>query len=172
MTPMRVVATLIVAAAIMGWVVAIGRGDPLQNDKPVIGRIEVHVVGVADGDTIDVEFRGHVSTVRLLGIDTPETHHPNKPVQCFGPEASAWTTSTLMGATVELEFDQQRRDVYDRLLAWVWLDGELVNTTLVKLGYARLLLIPPNLAHGRALLTALESAQGRQAGLWASCESR
>jgi micrococcal nuclease len=169
MTPTRVVATVIVAAAIMGWVVAVGRGDPLHDDKPIIGRIQAHVVDVADGDTIDIEFRGDVHTVRLLGIDTPETHHPTKPVQCFGPEASEFTTQALLGRTVELEFDQQRRDAYGRLLAWVWLDGELFNKTVVSVGNARLLLIPPNLAHGRTLLKAQQLAISTGVGLWAAC---
>lgn len=169
MTPTRVVATVIVAAAIMGWVVAVGRGDPLHDDKPIIGRIQAHVVDVADGDTINIEFRGDVHTVRLLGIDTPETHHPTKPVQCFGPEASEFTTQVLLGQTVELEFDQQRRDAYGRLLAWVWLDGELFNKTVVSVGNARLLLIPPNLAHGRTLLKAQQLAISTGVGLWAAC---
>jgi micrococcal nuclease len=75
----------------------------------------------------------------------------------------------LLGQTVELEFDQQRRDAYGRLLAWVWLDGELFNKTVVSVGNARLLLIPPNLAHGRTLLKAQQLAISTGVGLWAAC---
>ena len=75
---------------------------------------------VVDGDTIAVAFGAHTENVRLIGIDTPETKHPTKPVECFGPEASAHTAELLPpGTPVDLERDVEARDVYDRLLAYV-----------------------------------------------------
>ena len=80
----------------------------------------------------------------MARFDTPETHHPTKPVQCFGPEAAAYTKSRLEGRTVVLEDDVEPRDLYDRRLAYVYLDGHRFNDELIEKGYARLLVIPPN----------------------------
>jgi endonuclease YncB( thermonuclease family) len=84
------------------------------------------VVDVLDGDTIVVRrVGGGDETVRMLGIDTPETRHPSRPVECFGPEASAFTSRRLYGRVVTLEDDVEGRDVYDRRLAYVYVDAEL-----------------------------------------------
>ena len=77
---------------------------------------------VLDGDTIVVRRAGgRDETIRLLGVDTPETHHPRKPVQCYGPEASAYTARRLFGQVVRLEDDVERHDIYGRRLAYVYL---------------------------------------------------
>src|SRR3954453_1316 len=109
MTRSRVVVVVILAAASFGgW--RLGQAHRAAT-------AEWTVVNVVDGDTIDVA-RGpdgrDTDTVRLLGIDTPETHHPTKPVECFGPEAAAFTKSQLEGRTVTLEDDVEPRDVYGR----------------------------------------------------------
>ena len=107
------------------------------------------VVQVLDGDTIVVRGAGAPDeTIRLLGVDTPETHHPRKPVQCYGPEAAAYTTSRLFGQVVQLEDDVERHDIYGRRLAYVYLDGRNFERELLRKGYARLLVIEPNHAHG------------------------
>jgi micrococcal nuclease len=91
------------------------------------------VTRVVDGDTIVV---AGVGTVRLIGVDTPETVDPRKPVQFFGREASAFTRSTAQGKVVRLEFDFQRMDKYQRTLAYVYLpDGTFLNAELVREGY-------------------------------------
>ncbi len=108
------------------------------------------VTRVIDGDTIEVKLGGGTEQVRLLAIDTPETHHPTKPVQCYGKEASAHTTELLpAGTDVRLERDEEERDDYGRLLAYVYRssDGLFVNLDLVQQGYASLLTIRPNVAH-------------------------
>jgi micrococcal nuclease len=95
---------------------------------------------VIDGDTIVISEEGHNETVRLLGIDTPETVDPRKPVQCFGEEASAETKSLLDGREVTLQSDptQSDRDKYGRLLRYVFrADGLFVDEYLVKQGFAR-----------------------------------
>ena len=88
---------------------------------------------VIDGDTIVV--RG-IGRVRLIGVDTPETVDPRRPVQFFGREASAFTKRLLEGQPVRLEYDRERTDRYGRTLAYVFLpDGTFANAEIVRLGY-------------------------------------
>ena len=108
-------------------------------------------------------------TIRLLGVDTPETHKPNTPVQCFGPEAAAYTEARLLHAHVALQFDVERHDVYGRTLAYVVVDGRRFNDELLRLGYARLLVIAPNGAHARTMLREELDARNAQRGLWRAC---
>ncbi|MFM8303643.1 MAG: thermonuclease family protein, partial [Actinomycetota bacterium] len=136
-----VAAASVLGASVLGW--WLGRVASAADPH-------VRVVEVIDGDTIVVAFAGGATdTVRLLGVDTPETKHPTKGVECFGPEASAFTTRLLTGRVVRLKSDVVRRDVYDRRLAYVWLAGHRVNDVLVRRGYARFFVIPPNDAYGR-----------------------
>lgn len=129
------------------------------------------VLEAIDGDTLVVRFDdGDQDTVRILGVDTPETHHPTKGVQCFGPEAAAYTASRLTGQIVELEGDVEPRDIYDRRLAYVIVDGRRFEDELLRKGYARLLVIEPNRAHARDLLAAEFAARRAKRGLWAACE--
>jgi micrococcal nuclease len=93
-------------------------------------------VRVVDGDTIIVEIDGTKERVRLIGVDTPETVHPNKPVQHYGKEASAFTRELVEDKMVRLEYDTQKRDRYGRLLAYVYLaDGTFLNAEIIKQGY-------------------------------------
>ncbi len=99
----------------------------------------LEVKTVYDGDTIAVVRGSTLEKVRLLGIDTPETKDPRKPVQCFGKEASDRTKALLTGRRVRLELDpsQGERDRYDRVLAYIWRDdGLFINKTLLEDGYA------------------------------------
>jgi endonuclease YncB( thermonuclease family) len=91
------------------------------------------VTGVIDGDTISVEGIG---SVRLIGVDTPETVDPREPVQLFGREASDFTRRMAEGKIVRLDYDWQRKDKYNRTLAYVYLpDGNFLNAEIVKQGY-------------------------------------
>jgi len=91
---------------------------------------------VVDGDTIVVHVAGKEESVRLIGVDTPETVHPSKPVEYFGKEASAFTKQMVEGKHVRLEYDWQRRDKYGRLLAYVYLeDGTFLNAEIIKQGF-------------------------------------
>lgn len=142
-----------------------GRGQP-----PVPGGGVV--VAVIDGDTLDVEVDGRVVRVRLLGIDTPESVDPNRPVECHGPEASAFLGELLPdGATVRLERDQEARDHYDRLLAYVFRldDGLFVNEAILAAGEGEVLSIEPNGAYAAALAAAADTARAAGAGLWGDC---
>jgi micrococcal nuclease len=127
---------------------------------------------VVDGDTIIVRGPGgRTEDVRLIGIDTPETVDPRRPVGCFGPQASAYAKHLLTGRRVVLRYDRETNDRYGRFLAYVWLErpAEFVNARLVELGYARAYPFPPNTAH-EALFSALErrAALGAR-GLWGAC---
>ena len=101
---------------------------------PVTARVE----RVIDGDTIQVRFEGKSYTVRLIGVDTPETKHPTEAVQYFGREASAFTKAHLEGKTVLLQKDRtgDTVDRYGRLLRYVLLDGDNFNARLIREGYA------------------------------------
>lgn len=127
------------------------------------------VTRVVDGDTIEARIGDEIEDVRLIGVDTPETVKPGEPVQCFGPRASAFTHRQLESQRVRLVFGVERRDVYDRLLAYAYLDGRLFNSTLLRRGLARSLTIPPN-DRFAALFKRLEMAAARAGrGLWGAC---
>jgi micrococcal nuclease len=104
----------------------------------------VLVTEVVDGDTVHVGRGWRKTTVQFLGVDTPETVHPDKPVEFLGPEVSEFTKKTLQGEKVRLEFEPlNQKDKYGRLLAYVYLsDGSLFNAELIKRGYARVIAPP------------------------------
>jgi len=135
---------------------------------------ELTVTEVVDGDTVVVAWHGRRETVRLIGVDTPETKHPTKPVQCFGPEASAFTGRLVPpGTPVRLERDVEARDHFGRLLAYVYRadDGVFVNLELARAGFARPLTIAPNTAHADEIDHAAAEARAGRRGLWPACPS-
>jgi micrococcal nuclease len=122
------------------------------------------VTRVVDGDTIVVEG---VGKVRLIGVDTPETVHPRKPVKVMGREAAAATKRLGLGKTVRLETDVQTHDRYGRFLAYVWLpDGTMLNAELVRLGYARVSTYPPNVKYQDRFVALERDAREAERGLW------
>jgi micrococcal nuclease len=130
------------------------------------------IVSVVDGDTIVLSVQNQTETVRLLGIETPETVHPTRPIECFGPEASAFTKATLeKGSVVKLVRDVEPRDRYQRLLVYLFLtDGTLFNQLLIDRGLARTLSIEPNTAFASQFASHESSARNRRVGLWLYCE--
>lgn len=137
------------------------------------------VTRVVDGDTFEARIDGAEEDVRLIGVDTPETVKPGAPVECFGPQASRFAHRLLEGRRLRLVFGEERRDPYDRLLAYAYLDPGLeahapdrprfVNATLVRDGVARTLTIPPNDRYA-PLLRRLEMRAARAGrGLWGAC---
>ena len=128
------------------------------------------VVSVVDGDTIKVRMSGRVESVRLIGIDAPETNAPGRPVQCFGPEASAKAKELLAGKAVRLEFDasQGRRDRYDRLLAYAWVGDMLFNEWMVRQGYAREFTYNEPYRYQQIFQAAEAEARAAGRGLWAA----
>lgn len=127
---------------------------------------------MVDGDTIEVEIGGRSETVRLIGIDTPETKHPTKPIECFGPEASDYTSSLLPdGTVVRLERDIVPRDDFGRLLAYAFRvdDGLFVNESVVRHGFGDVLFIEPNGAYESRIRRALRAAREQRLGMWTRC---
>ena len=127
------------------------------------------VTKVIDGDTIDVEIDGNRETLRLIGVDTPETVDPRKPVQCFGREASEFTKSKLSGKEVILEADptQGERDKYGRLLRYVFLDEVNFNELLIKEGYAHEYTYNFPYKYQKEFKNAESFATENKKGLWA-----
>jgi endonuclease YncB( thermonuclease family) len=166
---------LAVAVALAGCGQA-ASGPPAQASGTGSGRgaalpagLDTTVERVVDGDTL-VVAGGH--RVRLIGVDTPETKDPRKPVQCFGREASAYVSSLLPeGHGVRLVGDVEERDAFGRTLAYVYrlADGLFVNAALVREGYAQALTIPPNVAHADEFVALAREARERGLGLWSSC---
>jgi len=121
-----------------------------------------------DGDTVVVRIGGATESVRLIGIDTPESVSEDVPVECFGPESKARLAELLpRGTQVRLERDVEARDQYDRLLAYVYRadDGVFVNLLLVQEGSP----YRPNTAHQVELEAAEQQARAAQRGLWPVC---
>ena len=134
---------------------------------------EAQVVRVVDGDTIHVDIGGQEFTLRYIGVDTPETVDPNRPVGCYGPEASAHNKELVQGKTVWLEKDVSETDKYGRLLRYVWLSddadpaqGQMVNAMLVRDGYAQVSTYPPDVKYQNYFLGLQREARDAGAGLW------
>lgn len=130
------------------------------------------VVHVVDGDTVVVDLAGRQETLRLIGIDTPETVDPDQPPECFGAEASAHTKELLPeGTAVRLTRDVEARDRYDRFLVYIERaeDGLFVNLDLVAGGWADDYPFPPNVAHERDFALAVAQARAEGRGLWGTC---
>jgi micrococcal nuclease len=128
---------------------------------------------VVDGDTLVVRVDGQRERVRLIGINTPESVARDRPVMCFGKEASAHLQELLPeGTPIRMERDVETRDRFDRLLAYVYRadDGRFVNLAMVTDGYAQQYTFPPNVAHADEFGDAERAARRDGAGLWSACE--
>jgi micrococcal nuclease len=122
------------------------------------------VINVIDGDTLKLADLG---TVRLIGIDTPETVHPFKPVEFMGKEASEATRKLALDKSVKVETDIQTRDQYRRLLAYIYLPGGMMlNSELVRLGFAQVSTYPPNVKYQSIFLEKQKEAREAKRGLW------
>lgn len=143
-----------------------------QSGLPNLKAGEYLVTRVADGDTFDAKSStGKVDTIRMIGIDTPETHDPRKAVQCFGQAASDKTRELVEGKTVRLQADPTNsdRDKYQRLLRFVYLpDGTFINQYLVQQGYAFAYTVFPN-QHLEEFRAWEKEARENNRGLWAGC---
>jgi len=124
-----------------------------------------------DGDTITIDMNGKTETVRMIGVDTPETHKPNTPVQCYGPAAATYTKHLIGDKSVRLEADpkNQNRDRYGRLLRYVYLpDGHLVESELIKNGYGFAYTSFPFSKADQFVADEL-AAKSTGKGLWGNC---
>lgn len=170
---------LIAAGMVLALVIGVGIG---KNSKPgnpapagnlaanvATGGNLVKVLRVIDGDTIEIEGG---ERVRYIGIDTPETVDPRKPVQCFGVEASKKNKETVENKMVRLEKDITDRDKYNRLLRYVWLGDIFVNLELVRQGFAHSYSYPPDVKYQDLFVKAQEEAREAKRGLWDSCPAQ
>jgi len=141
---------------------------PSASPTPYVrpGLTPARVTRVVDGDTIRVEIDGQEYRLRYIGIDTPETVDPRRPVQCFGHEASERNRQLVEGKTVGLEKDVSETDDFDRLLRYVWVEDRMVNSALVEEGFALASTYPPDVRYADlfASLQVLAREEGR--GLW------
>lgn len=138
--------------------------SPTQTGSP-----EARVVRVVDGDTIEVDINGGTYKVRYIGMDTPETVNPSKPVECFGKEASNKNKELVEGMVVRLEKDVSETDRYGRLLRYVWVGDKMVNAELVRLGYAQVATYPPDVKYQDLFLQLQRDAREAGIGLWSEC---
>lgn len=134
--------------------------------QDIENRETAKVARVIDGDTIELE---NGQRVRYIGIDTPETVDPRKPVQCFGQEASNKNKELVEGKTVRLEKDVSQTDKYGRLLRYVYLDNIFANDYLVKEGFAHASTFPPDVKYQQKFQESQSQAQINHKGLWSSC---
>ncbi len=125
------------------------------------------MVRALDGDTIVV---AGVGPVRYLGVDTPELHHPSKPVERFARRAAAANARMVLGRTVRLVPDRERRDRYGRLLAYVYVGPTMINAELVRRGLARAYPFAPNTSHAAQFARLEREARARGRGLWGPAE--
>lgn len=141
--------------------------SPLDNNST-----KARVIEVIDGDTVKLRIGKQTEIVRLIGIDTPETVHPTKPVECFGPEASAHLKNILPKDTeVLVQRDVEARDYYHRLLLYLYRasDELFVNQHMVETGHAIPYPFEPNTAYSRTFAAIGNAARTAAVGLWGTC---
>lgn len=141
-----------------------------QSEMGVEGE-RVKVTKVIDGDTIEIE-RG--LKVRYIGVDTPETVDPRRPVQCFGKEAANKNRELVEGEVIILEKDVSDTDKFGRLLRYIYLpleDGKLlfINDYLIREGFAKASSFPPDIKYQEQFLQAEQEARNQGRGLWGRC---
>lgn len=184
---MRYITVFLGAALIVGALALTPRGSsseaaslPVRSRLPVLaadsaqsaaatpsGLITCNVSHIVDGDTIDVNGCADAGRIRLILINTPEI----SPGECFGKEASAYTSQKLLNREVALEKDKSDKDSFGRYLRYVWVDGELFNERMVKDGYAELAVYPPDLKYQSRIAAAQQEAKAAGRGLWPVCGS-
>lgn len=145
--------------------VLLGVAGPARDRGPGRG-LEGPVVGVVDGDTIQVRLGERVEKVRYIGVDTPELRHPTRGEEPGGREAAAVNRALVDGRRVRLELDVQERDRYGRLLAYVWVDERMVNAELVRRGLAQVMTVPPNVRYQHQFVALQREAREAGRGLW------
>lgn len=137
----------------------------LVDSKYPYGNYKVN--RVVDGDTLKVNFNGKEESLRLIGVDTPESVHPDASKNTAeGKIASEYTKAMIEGKDVAIEFDVQERDQYGRLLGYVWFNGKMINKTLVQEGYAKIATYPPNVRYVEDFTQLQTQARNNKKGFW------
>jgi len=142
---------------------------------------EISVIKIVDGDTLTINYKGSRESIRLIGIDTPESiggkkarrdarksHKDMSEILSSGKAAAEYTKKTVSpGDVISVEFDVEKRDRYGRLLGYVFLkDGRMLNEEIIKNGYASVLTIPPNVKYQQRFVEAYRYARKNNLGLW------
>ncbi|HSI20345.1 MAG TPA: thermonuclease family protein [Verrucomicrobiae bacterium] len=149
--------------------------EPLPTTLSVVpaeATEQARVMRVVDGDTVRIEREGEEKVVRLIGINTPESVDPRKPVQCFGKEASLFATGILQDKEIRMSSDESQQDMdrYGRLLRYIYLlDGTFVNEKLIREGYAQEYTYDRPYVFQAAFRQAQKEAQQANVGLWSGC---
>lgn len=167
--PTKLIVLLIAAIAVYFF-----GGKETTDDS---GFIPAVISRVIDGDTASVSVDGAERRVRFLGVDTPETVHPNKPVQFYGPQASAFTKGSLTGRRVWLEYDASPQDRYNRHLVYIWtakpneinedsIRKDMFNAKLLLGGYAKVMIIKPNKRYEELFRKFQAEARASNRGIW------
>ena len=151
------------ARALGGVLLALVTALPASS---ALAALDGPVVRVVDGDTIHVRIGARVEKVRYIGVNTPEVHHPRKGEEPGGREAAEVNRRLVEGKSGRLELDVQERDRYGRLLAYVWVGDVMVNAELVRLGYAQVMTIPPNVRYQEIFVKLQREAREAGRGLW------
>lgn len=152
--------------AVVGYIISI---IPQNNTQHIeyVSKQQAYVTKVIDGDTIEVSIDGKEYKVRYIGIDTPETVNPNKPVEYYGKEASNENQRLVLNKTVYLEKDVSDTDKYGRLLRYVYLDSStMVNYLLVRNGFAYEKAYTPDVKYLSLFIEAETYAKTNNLGLW------
>lgn len=155
-----------IAAHKLGWVKPI---DPSTFMKYEPGSYAIKTF--VDGDTVIIDMSGVDETIRFIGVDTPETHKPDTPVECYGPSAAAYTKQRIGQQRIRLISDRltTNRDRYDRLLRYVVLeDGTTLNKELIEKGYGFAYDFP--FARKQEFHDAMSAARTHTSGLWGKCQ--
>lgn len=140
-----------------------------QEDNPVDSEKEgpYSVIKVVDGDTLRINYNGQDTSVRLIGIDTPESVNPDESKNTPEGKIASDYTKSLVGSEVYLEFDVEPNDKYERILAYVYLpDGTFLNEKIIRDGYAYTMNIAPNVKYQDLFLDAFNEARENERGLW------
>lgn len=153
------------AGILQGGTPAEQAGEAVSKEEP--SKIPAKIVKVVDGDTMDIMVDGKKERIRLLLVDTPETVHPNKQVEPFGPEASAFAKEMLEDQDVHIELDVSERDKYGRLLCYLWVGDQMFNEMLLERGLARVAYVyPPNVKYGDQFRAIQDEAREKELGIW------
>jgi len=154
----------------------LSRSMPAVPASPVrqpVGPAEsARVLRAIDGDTIEVLRQGQRTRVRYIGVNTPESVAPDRPIECWGKEASERNRQLVEGREVRLERDVSETDRFGRLLRYVWIGDDLINARLVQEGYAEVSTFPPDVRYQELFLMQERSAREQHRGLWAACPPR
>lgn len=181
-TSRRVASPLVATLALLCWLAGCrvagappagragaGPAGAEASYTPGPGTAQARVVRVVDGDTLIAQVEGREQRVRYIGVNTPESVDPRREVQCFGKEAAARNAELVRGKTVSLEKDVSETDQYGRLLRYVSVDGGLINATLIREGYARVVTYPPDVRFADDFRRLEREAREAKRGLWGAC---